>query len=133
MKVFIVVVLILSSLVSCKENKELKEIKLSEVFEIEIDKYCILFYSSSCPSCIGTIEILNKRYKIRKYAGFLVNLKGLNISFSEEKVTNVDKKHIDELVFYTVPYLVYISKNVIEKEVYGYTNIHKENLYIFFE
>ena len=126
MKVFIVVVLILSSLVSCKENTELKEIKFSEVFEIEIDKYCILFYSSSCSSCIGTIEILNKRYKIRKYAGFLVNLKGLNISFSEEKVTNVDKKHIDELIFYTVPYLVYISKNVIEKEVYGYTTSFKK-------
>ena len=133
MKVLIIIFLLLFSLVSCSKKDGLQEISIQEVFSVKEEKYCVLFYSPSCYSCLTTIEVLKKRYEKRKYKGFLVNLMGLDIEFNEEKVSNLGKDNINEIVFSSVPYLVYISKKSIEKEVYGYTNIQKENLYIFFE
>ena len=133
MKRYIVLVLFLFSSLSCENKVGLKEIKYDDVFNQKENRYCVLFYSSSCPSCINTIEILNKRYEQIKYTGFLVNIKDLDITYSKEKVSNLYKENINEIIFTSVPYLVFISNGSIEKELYGYTNIQKENLYIFFE
>lgn len=124
-------------LVSCKsiprKDNELKQIELEEIFKMNYNKYIVLFYSSSCEACTLTLEVLNKRMKKEKYRGFCVNLNNEYINFSFDKKENIDKNKYEEIVFSSVPYLVYIDKKIIVKEVYGYNNIQKENLYIFFE
>lgn len=118
---------------STNTNPELERIKLNEVFTINKNKYIVLFYSSTCEACINSLEVLNRRMEIRKYVGFCVNLNDEDIIYSIEKESNLNKKYYLDLVFVSVPYLVYIEEKRIVKEVYGNTNIHKENLYIFFE
>jgi hypothetical protein len=127
---FVLVVIIL---VSCKSQNSLKEISYNDIFSISKERYLVCFYSSTCKACSNVIEILNKRYQIKKYEGFLVKTDDLSINFSTEKIMNIGVRHVSDIKLYSLPYLIFIKEKRIEKELYGYTEIHKENLYIFFE
>jgi hypothetical protein len=123
---------LLISLVSCSNN-ELPKIDKDNVFLVNKDKYIVLFYSSSCYACLDALEILNKRYRNEKYQGFCVEIDYETIKISEEKESNIGKSNIEEISFYTVPYLVFICEGIVKKELYGVKEIQKENVYIFFE
>lgn len=127
--------LIIFVCLSCYSSKKetIREIDISDVFNMKENKYIVLFYSSTCKACEFALEILNKRYQNKKYQGFCVNIDDKELTFATEKVTNINKNNIEELLIYSVPYLIFINLNCVVEELYGCTNIQKENLYIFFE
>ena len=133
----ILIFFVLISFSSCNIKKEqiikLEEVRLDDIFYIEENKYLVLFYSKTCIACINTLEVLNKRMEKRKYKGFCVNINNEDINYSEDFKSNIGVNDYREMTFNLVPYLVYIEEQKVIKEVTGYTNIHKENLYIFFE
>lgn len=133
MKKFLSLILSLCLITSCTSNRKLREIKIDDLFLIKEDKYIVCFYSSTCRACLDTLELLNKRYQIKKYQGFLLKVDGLDIRFDIEKQSNLYIDNYQNVVLSTLPYLVFIEDKKIVKEVFGYTEIHKENLYIFFE
>ena len=132
MSKLIIVFGLLLSLLSCSNNK-LPKIENKDVFLVNKEKYIVLFYSSSCYACLDALDILNKRYKNKKYQGFCVEIDYQNVKISTEKESNIGKSNVEEISFYTVPYLVFICEGIIKKELYGVKEIQKENLYIFFE
>ena len=121
------------SLISCRKTNKLEQIEYKEVFSLTYDKYLVCFYSSSCSACINTIELLEKRYYQKEYRGFLLKTDDLDIKFSSERISNLGVNNLEDLKIYNLPYLVYIKDKMIVKELFGYRNIQKENLYIFFE
>lgn len=131
------ILLILFLLSSCTtkelEVKLLYEIRLNQIFDIEDNKYFVLFYSQTCPACQMTLEVMKKKYEKEKYVGFFVNLDNEEVKYSLEKEENINKSNVQEIKFYSVPYLIYIENKKVVKEIYGYAQIQKENLYIFFE
>ena len=132
MKKLFIIFTMLMSLCSC-DKKEIARIELKDVFLVKEEKYIVLFYSSSCHACLDSLDILNKRYQIRKYPGFCVEISGLNGVLNKEKRSNIGVASVDDLSLVTVPYLVFIKQGIIQKELYGVKEIQKENLYIFFE
>lgn len=133
MKKLIKIILSLCMLISCTNNYQLKEIKIDKIFLINEDKYIVYFYSSTCRACLDTLELLNKRYQNKKYPGFLVKTNNIDINYSDDKVNNLGVSNYKGIVISVLPYLVYIEEKKIVKELFGYTEIHKENFYIFFE
>ena len=110
---FIICIVLVSCKTVQKNDSELKQIKLEDVFVVNTSKYIVLFYSSSCEACTLTLEVLNKRMGKEKYEGFCVNLSNEYINFSFEKEENLNKNKHEEIVFSSVPYLVYIDKKII--------------------
>ena len=129
-KMILIVFLLIKS---CSINGNLLEIKFEDIFNVKENKYVVYFYSSTCRACLDTLELLNKRYLIEKYPGFLVKTNNIDITFKEEKVSNLDVTKYQDIVISSVPYLVFVDEKRIVKELFGYSEIHKENLYIFFE
>ena len=58
---FIICIVLVSCKTVQKNDSELKQIKLEDVFVVNTSKYIVLFYSSSCEACTLTLEVLNKR------------------------------------------------------------------------
>ena len=63
----------------------------------------------------------------------MVKTDNLDSNFVLENYSNVGISKSEEIKIYLVPYLIFINKSVIEKELFGNKEIHKENVYIFFE
>ncbi len=120
-------------LLSSCYKKELNEIELNQIFLVDSKKYIVCFYSSTCDACNKTLEVLDKRYSARKYEGFLLKTDNLDSIYFGEKRSNLFVGNYQNIVISTLPYLIFIEKRIIVKELFGYTQIHKENLYIFFE
>ena len=133
MRLLIWILIFLLTTSSCKKEIGLKHIKIEEVFTQHYDKYLVCFYSTTCKACEDTIELLNKRYEIKKYRAFLVKTDNLDSNFVLENYSNVGISKSEEIKIYLVPYLIFINEGVIEKELFGNKEIHKENYYIFFE
>lgn len=120
-------------LVGCYSPNKLKEIKYEEIFKVIEKRYIVLFYSSSCKACLNTLELLNKRIEKEKYRGFSVKTGDLEIKYISQKNTNIGVNNYCDIKLSTLPYLIFIEEKTISKELFGYSQIHKENLYIFFE
>ena len=133
MRLLIWILIFLLTTSSCKKESGLEHIEIKEVFAQHNDKYLVCFYSTTCKACEDTIELLNRRYEIKKYRAFLVKTDDLDTNFVLDKTSNIGIRNTNESRIYVVPYLIFINRGVIEKELFGYKEIHKENLYIFFE
>lgn len=117
---------------SCKTNN-LIEIDYQDIFSIREEKYFIYFYSSSCQACLDGLNIIQKRYDNKKQRGFLLKTDNLNIDYSTDIKSNINVNSIEEFHLFTLPYLIIIENQVIEKEFVGIREIQKENYNIFFE
>ena len=132
MKKRIVLILILI-FASCNNVSSNRYISITDISLIKEKKFIIFFYTDTCKACNDALDIMERRYKNKKYQGFFVNIDTKETTISQEKISNINKRKDEEISLYSFPYLLYFNENIVVKEVYGYTNILKENLYIFFE
>jgi thiol-disulfide isomerase/thioredoxin len=87
------------------------------------DKQVVLFYSPYCMACKSALETLSYR---------TIDVIENQYPVQEELVSNLGVKDLNLVKIYRVPYLVYYQEEIV-KEVRGFDNIQKENVYTFFD
>ena len=98
-RILISLICILSILcIGCKKNKykELTEIKETQIFSMEEEKYLIFVHKdncSGCQSCISDVMAYNYRVENSKYKSKKTRIYGLNVSVEGEESSLLYRKY----------------------------------------
>jgi thiol-disulfide isomerase/thioredoxin len=96
------------------------------------DKQVVLFYSPYCMACKSALETLSYRQEKQYFPLITIDVIENQYPVQEELVSNLGVKDLNLVKIYRVPYLVYYQEEIV-KEVRGFDNIQKENVYTFFD
>lgn len=139
--VYTIIIIINLVLINASFNKKTQDntlieertIPFNELFNQKEKKYLVLVYSSTCIACRDTLKIINAQIIKKNLIIFGINTNEDAINYTTHYFSNIGKSKSEEVYIYSTPTLFFIIEATIQKEVRGFDNIRKENLYIFFE